>query len=1496
MPAGLSAFSQATRDWFAGNFAAPTPAQEAAWEAISSRRNALVIAPTGSGKTLAAFLHSIDTLLTEPAPQRHTRVLYVSPLKALAVDIERNLTLPLEGIAHLLAARGLPSPGIRVAVRSGDTPAAQRRSLIAHPPDILITTPESLFLMLSSQAASTLAHVRTLIVDEVHALAGTKRGAHLALSLERLEALNITEGLQRIGLSATVRPPEAVAAFLGGDARPVDIIAPPTPKTWHLDIRVPVDDMSDLGSFSGSSARADPATVRPVTPGRSIWPDVEEAVLDEVLTHTSTICFVNSRMVAERLTAHLNERAAARSGTASSLVGTSMPANDVGTSGVAWGADGVSGPVVAQAHHGSISKARRAEIEADLKAGRLPCVVATSSLELGIDMGDVDLVIQIGAPPSVASGLQRVGRAGHHVGAVSQGIVFPMSRPDLLESAVIVTRMATGQIEAVRRINNPLDVLAQHLVSCCLDAEPTASDLFDLVRRADGFQALPRAAFDAVLDMLTGRYPSESFAELRPRLAWDRATDTLRARPGARRLVTTSGGTIPDRGLFAVVLAGRGEDPPPTGRNAPPRRVGELDEEMVHESRIGDVITLGSSGWRIEAITPHQVQVSPAPGLPGRLPFWHGDSPSRPAELGAAVGDFLAAIDDADAPAARTRLAGNGLDGHAADNLVAYVAAQRRAIGVLPNATTVVVERFRDDLGDWRVCIHCPLGLGVLRPWMLAVQRHLADRLGVDARVVVRNDGAILRLPMADAPPPVGEALAIDPDEIEDRVTRELYGSSLFAARFRECAARALLLPRREPGRRSPLWQQRLRAAQLLGVAADFPRFPIVLEALRECLDDDFDLPALRALLAGIASGKARLIEVETPRASPFAAALQFGYAGEFMYDADQPLAERRAAAAALDTELLARLLGHDTADALEPSIVADVGAELACRCATRQARSAEHLWDILRALGPLTRAEAHAVSTATPEETDAWLDDLLRTHRLIETEIGRTVMLAAEADTALLADLANPSTGTLNRLVARWMNHHVAVRPADIADRYGWSPALVAGVLDAMVARGEVRRGRFVDGEPGEYDVADAVLALVRRRTAAWLRSQVRPVPPERYADFLPAWHELGAADDGTDALARAADLLAGYAVPASMLETFVLPARVRCYAPAMLDDLIARGEIVWSGAGRIGDHDGWVRLWPAEWAASPPEEEALSEVGARILDRLRGGGAWRAVDLVDDGLSRKDVEDVLWELAWAGYVTCDTLAPLRAFTRAGGALRRPTPPRPSRRLALLARPPAAPVSPAAVGRWSALPPPSADVASVALGALVSRHGVLTRGALAGETGAPTFGTAYPVLAGLADAGLVRRGYFVAGLGGAQFALRGAVERLRDEHEHSGWWLLAACDPANAWGAALSWPPSDGHRPSRGPGGLVVLENGSPVLYVERGAHTVVTFGRPSATRLTTALNLIGTAIDEGRLDEITVRRINDGPALDARDLVSSLVAAGYRMVPQGFRRRPST
>jgi ATP-dependent Lhr-like helicase len=1510
----LDLFGPATRAWFTGAFQAPTPAQEGAWRAVSAGRHALVVAPTGSGKTLAAFLWALDRLGAEPVPDdpgERCRVLYVSPLKALAVDVERNLRSPMAGIGQAARRLGLPAPQVTVAVRSGDTPADERRRLSRTPPDVLITTPESLFLLLTSRAREALRSVRTVVVDEVHAVAGTKRGAHLAVSLARLDAL-LPRAAQRIGLSATVRPVDEVARFLAG-GEPVEVVDPGSAKAWDLRVVVPVPDLGAMGEPTGetvgSAAGGEQRT--------SVWPHVEERVADLVEAHRSTIVFANSRRLAERLTARLNEVAHERAtGESLPTAGSLSPAATMAQAGASRGA---TEEPVARAHHGSVSKEQRALIEDDLKSGRLPAVVATSSLELGIDMGSVDLVVQVESPPSVASGLQRVGRAGHQVGAVSRGVLFPKYRGDLVQTAVVVERMLAGAIEALAVPRNPLDVLAQQVVAAVALEDWSADDLLALVRRAHPFATLPQSAYDAVLDMLAGRYPSDEFAELRPRLVWDRVTGTLSARPGAQRLAVTSGGTIPDRGLFGVFLVGEKGS-----------RVGELDEEMVYESRVGDVFTLGASSWRIEDITHDRVLVSPAPGQPGRLPFWHGDAVGRPAELGAALGAFTREVTRLPDDRARERVAAAGLDDWATDNLLAYLREQREATGHVPDDRTVVVERFRDELGDWRLVVHSPYGARVHAPWALAVGARLRERYGTDVQAVHADDGMVFRVPDTwsgdGTEAPTAELVLLDPDEVEQVVTDEVGGSALFAARFRECAARALLLPRRDPGRRTPLWQQRQRSAQLLEVASRFGSFPVVLETLRECLQDVYDMPGLVRLLRDVRAREVRVVEVETATPSPFARSLLFGYVATFMYEGDAPLAERRAQALALDQTLLAELLGRtELRELLDLETVLRTEAELQRLAPERRVRGVEGVADLLRLLGPLTTADV-AERCEVPGSAPAALEELEATRRAIRVRVGGAEHWAAVEDAGRLRDalgtalpvgvpeaFTEPVADPLGDLVSRHARTHGPFHAVDVAARFGLGVAVVAETLRRLAGRGRVVEGEFRPGGSGTEWCDAEVLRLVRRRSLAALRQEVEPVEPAALARFLPTWQHVGGGLRGVDGVLRVVEQLAGCAVPASALERLVLPTRVAGYVPAWLDELTAAGEVVWAGQGPLPGSDGWVSLHPADTAALTLPDPDPTIAGGPLHDQvvavLGGGGAYFFRQLSDAVGSTDDpaLVQALWDLVWAGLVTNDTLASLRVFTGSGRTAHRGRSTAPARtrysrgRLTL----PNRSGPPAGAGRWSLLPGREADRTRrghAAAEALLDRHGVVTRGAVTAERIPGGFTATYRVLSAFEESGRCRRGYFVAGLGAAQFAGTGAVDRLRavaarDDPDGPAL-VLAATDPANPYGAALPWPDRaevGGHRPGRKAGALVVLVHGHPVLYVERGGRTLLSFSS-DADLLTPAADALALAVRDGALGRLTVERADGEEVLGSgadSALTAALAAAGFRATPRGLRLR---
>jgi ATP-dependent Lhr-like helicase len=1461
----LDRFSAPVRAWFETSFAAPTDAQTKGWPAIANGEYTLLLAPTGSGKTLAAFLWAIDRLGVTPRPpkDRRCRVLYVSPLRALAFDVEKNLRAPLAGITLAAERLGESFDAPTVAMRTGDTPAKERQQLVRNPPDILITTPESLYLMLTSQARETLRGVQTVIIDEIHALAPTKRGAHLMLSLERLEAIT-DAAAQRIGLSATQRPLDEIARFLGGygehGPRPVTIVDAGSRKALDVEVIVPVDDMNEPGAHSAASgATAGALGLDDPESNHSIWPHVHPRILELIRAHRTTIVFCNARRLAERLAASLNE---------------------------------LAGEELVRAHHGSLAREQRVQVESELKDGRLRGIVATSSLELGIDMGTVDLVVLVESPGSVARGIQRVGRAGHHVGEPSTGKIFPKYRGDLLEAAIVVRRMREGLVEEMRYPRNPLDVLAQQIVATCAIDDWGVDDLYALVRRCANFSELSEDAFRETLDMLAGRYPSDRFSGLRPRVVWDRIEGRVRAREGAQRVAVQSGGTIPDRGLFGVFLPDGG-------------RVGELDEEMVYESRVGECFVLGASTWRIEEINVDRVIVTPAPGEPAKTPFWKGDRPGRPLELGRALGGLVRELRNLDATQVEANLRENGLDARAASNLRAYLDEQAESTGAIPDDRTIVIERFPDEIGDWRVCILTPFGSRVHAPWALAIEERLA-RADLPVQVLWSDDGIILRLPES-IDDVATELLLPDPDEIDELLVAGLPNTSLFASKFRENAARALLLPRRRPGERTPLWQQRQRAADLLEVASDFPSFPMLLETTRECLRDVFDVPALREVLTDIRSRKVRVVPVETRRASPFAQSLLFGWIAAYMYEGDAPLAERRASALALDRDLLRDLMGaEELRELLDPEALGRLELELQRLVPARHARHADDLHDLLSDLGPLTFDEVAARCTADPQP---WLDSLRAERRVIEIG-GR---LAAAEDAGRLRDalgwavpqglpaaFTDPVERPLDDVVARYARTHVPFTIEELRARFDVSIERVRASLTHLEADGRVVFGEFRPGGVEREWCDTNVLRILRRRSLAALRHEIEPVDASTYARFLCAWHNVGRGRRGTDALVEALEQLQGVAIPASVLERDVLPARVDGYRPGMLDELCAAGELVWIGAGALGADDGRVRVFFRDrvrlLATRPALEGPDGDIHDAIRDRLLRAGASFWPDLVaatgvaDDNV----VLTALWDLVWAGEITNDTFGPLRVPRRAAAAKRsarsRPHP----GRLTRLG-------PPAGAGRWSLVvplldPEPSPTERSHASALqMLARQGVVTREAVRAEGSSGGFAGVYPVLRALEESGRARRGWFVDGLGAAQFALPGAVDRLRshrtiDPESRARVLVLAATDPAQPYGAALSWPerPPGSARASRSAGAFVVLVDGDCAAYLERGGKALVTFD-PTIDLWAEALV---EAHKQGRLPRIRIERIDDEPARTsprAAALRAAGCADGYKGLTLG-------
>jgi ATP-dependent Lhr-like helicase len=1778
----LDAFTPAVRDWFARAFAQPTPVQEQAWPLISAGEHVLISAPTGSGKTLAAFLWGLDRLAAAPLADEHRRVrlLYVSPLKALSHDVDRNLRAPLKGIT---AAGG--EDAIRVGLRTGDTPQRERQAMRRKPPDVLITTPESLFLMLTSGAREILSGVETVIVDEIHAVAGTKRGSHLALTLERLAALRAAgeagalpgawsgDEVQRIGLSATQNPLEEVGRFLVGPGRRCRIVDTGERKAMDLRIELPVESLTELdsvvsplsgrgegppgaeegssGAGSTTSGDAPSAGADPAEPGddeapeegasagpvvdpldvlpagneatrNSIWPAMYPAILDLVEQHRSTIVFVNSRRAAERLALRLNELAERRALDAEAAAASAAdlaaggaaaqadpdrnpdarwdpdepgarppgelrrlppdldatlasperhaqlhprpvaPLEDPAPAGASPAGSGSPHPTpagphaveVARAHHGSLSREEREVVEELLKQGKLPCLVATSSLELGIDMGAVDLVLQVESPKSVAAGMQRIGRAGHGVGEVAKGRIFPKFRADLLECAVVARRMREGRIEPISVPRNALDVLAQQIVAIAAsstdavgggtgsgraprDPGPTSSrtlvrdpargeqqaiavdepaedddrptapvdeglgdgvavdDLYALVTRTHSYAELPRELLERVLDMLDGRYPSQEFADLRPRIVWDRVGGTIRPRRGAQRLAIANAGTIPDRGLYRVTL--------PDGR-----RVGELDEEMVYEARAGQTFLLGASTWRIEEIQRDRVVVTPAPGTPGAVPFWRGDQRGRPVELGRAIGAFSRwAVDQEE----ETLVADYDLDERAARNLLEFLREQQEATRVLPSDRTIVVERFRDEIGDWRVCLLSPFGGRVHAAWGLAVARRIRDELGLEADALWSDDGIILHLPdggdldgdgeggESAVQARIAELLLLDPDEAEDLIVGELGSSALFGARFRENAGRALLIPRAQPGRRTPLWQQRLKAQTLLEVASRFRDFPIILETYRECLRDVLDVPGLLELLRQIDRREVTVVEVETQMASPMAGSLLFDYVATYMYEGDAPNAERRAAALSLDRDLLRELLGQDELrELLDAGALARLEADLQHRSPRTIARSADALAEVLRRVGDLTLDEVacrvaprgaevpdegvasvptvgggRAIDPRSPVAdehrrlAEDWLLELGAQRRAVRMRIGREERWIAGDDAGLyrdalgavppgglpeafLADVERP----LRRLVVRYAATHGPFPDHELRDRYGVDASAVLRELlrEDELVRGEIRPG----GTETEWCDPD-VLRRLRRLSLAVLRQEIEPAEPRALVAFTTGWHGIdrrraargGRPDRGPELLREVLVPLQGLALPVELWERDVLPRRLGGYQPAWLDGLCASGEVVWVGAGAgasggsrnrvalyfrddapaIGPPPGTVLAAPPGPAPGGPGRAGTAAVAApdgpihvALREELGRRPAFFEELLVAVPGDPVALRDALWDLIWSGEVTCDLFAPLRAG-RAGMKAARPAAAAPrggaaGRRRRFGPRAGTATRS-ATQGRFSLTAPlfdgPDAQDPGTRRRTqaelLLERHGIVTREHVRAERIPGGFSTLYDSFGALETLGVCRRGYFVEGLGGAQFALPGAVERLRAQRieppgspvDASGQplpvVLLDAAEPAQPYGTLLPWPPvpeDDRERPAdakppapqRAVGAKLVLVGPDPVLFVERAGRGIQVLVPYGDARLPVALAELVRHVVDGRVatDQrkgLQLERI-DGAAVLGHPLEPLLEPAGFR------------
>lgn len=1031
MPEAVDTLHPAVCNWFLKTYGQPSLPQQLGWPAVAAGENVLLLAPTGSGKTLAAFLQCISYLYQSLESGEKlddgVRVLYISPLKALNNDIFKNLDQPLQGIAEEAKAMGLDLPPIKAAVRTGDTSSAERRTIRKQPPHILITTPESLSLMLTSGARDILRRIRFVIIDEIHALFPNKRGAHLALFLEFLAELT-DQPYQRIGLSATQRPLAEVAAYLGwGDVdasgqwqpRPVRIIDTGQRKVLDLQILMPVEDLRYL-------------------PEKTIWPSIYKKLLDEVVAHRSTLIFVNNRRLAERITTNLNDLAGRR---------------------------------VALTHHGSLSKEKRLAVEELMKRGDLPCIVATSSLELGIDVGAIDLVIQVESPKEVARGLQRVGRAGHIVGMPSTGRIIPKTRGDLLECAMILREMRSGRVEEVHAPENALDVLAQQIVAAVAAGLESVDYLYQRVCSAYSYRRLPRTSFDQVVAMLAGLYEDSRFNDLRPCIYWDRIHGRLAVTDRGRRLLYTNGGTIPDRGYFGVYLAGSNQ------------RLGELDEEFVAERRLGERFSLGTTTWRIEETRRDRVIVSHAARGEAMIPFWKGEAMGRSFELGQRFGAFLeeaeSHLDRGDfAPWVAETV---GLQQPAVQNLMEYLKAQRRATGCLPNDRRILVEEFRDELGEWRVVIHSWFGVRLNTPLAMLIGGQL-EKKGIKAEVM-QDDNAILIVGTGGDEPPAIDWNGLARSEWVEDLIAQLRQTHLFAMVFRQNAARALLLPQGFHGRgRTPLWLARIRAADLLQTVADYPDFPIVTETFRECLTDVFDLKALEWLMAGIRRETIEIHYIRRPHSSPFTHTLQFNFFGNYMYVPDLPKGEQRFKALGMDRDALRELMGSQSLrEVLDPEALRELGLEARGVTEKTLPRSAEafHYWLIRH--GEWRSAYGTEVSSQCQEAIRGFIETLRQEERAAELtweSDGKqvTAVVAMEnapdylaaipgctliGQTPYIAPADDPDEAR-HRLARRFIRTYGPFLAEELAEAYGWPTALVREELAFLEAAGVVQQGEF--------------------------------------------------------------------------------------------------------------------------------------------------------------------------------------------------------------------------------------------------------------------------------------------------------------------------------------------------------------------------------------------------------------------------------------------------
>ncbi len=1491
----LREFHPVVRAWFRNTFAEPTPPQVLGWPSIAAGRNTLILAPTGSGKTLAAFLWAINHLfeqhLSESLPSG-TRILYVSPLKALNNDIQRNLQAPLEGIEEESRHRGLQVPLIRTAVRTGDTPQSERAAMVRRPPDILITTPESLYLMLTSRRTrSIFSTVQYVIIDEIHSVCGNKRGVHLSLSLERLARLADQEAV-RIGLSATQKPLERIAAFLGGgewkgkriSPRPVTIVDAGRKKKMDLRVGSPVADFS-LVSQEG------------------VWPLILTDLLEQIRKHTTTLVFVNNRRLAERVAAKLNEMVGDPDAPASTGLFAVPRGGYSGGEQRETTADGVP-PFLVQAYHGSMSQSARARMEKDLKSGRLRALIATSALELGIDIGSIDLVIQLQSPKGVARGLQRVGRSGHLVSATSKGRIYPTHREDLVEATVVARAMMEHEVEETTIPENCLDVLAQQIVAMVAVEEWDGDELFTFVRQSFCYRSLSQKLFTGVLQMLTGRYAREDFPQLRPRISWDRVNNRLLPLPGSSRLAVTGGGTITDRGNFGVYL----ED----GKT----KVGEVDEEFVYETRVGDTFILGSSVWKVASMDANRLSVNAAPGQPARMPFWRGEGIGRSVELGSSVGAF------------RRELAGRlnrddclswlqheyPIDSRSAWNLLEYFRKQRNVAGVVPHDRLILVEGFRDEIGDPRIVVHSAFGRRVNGLFGLVLARLLHEETGVEPQTYANDNGVLLRCPDIDSLP-LDLVRRLSPETAEELVMEELTSSPLFAGQFRQNAVRALLIPRFSPGKRTPLWLQRLRAGDLLQVSRRYDDCPIVIETVRETLHDILDYGKFISLLRDMQNGNIGIQTALTEVPSPFAASLLFSFISVYMYEWDQPSTDRFSQYLSINRELLSEVVDLNALPGLiRPEAIRDVERKLQHEADGARARSPEELMEILLRIGDLTEEE---VAARCEGDSASMIRTLSNDGRAEQIQFPDGPRWIAGEDRDLYQEYR--TRGHLPRIVGRYIQHHGPITAGELAVRYGVERDDVERAAetlrdDRFFVRGQYRPRELPGGDQPQWAYKPNI-ERIHRQTLTILRREIQPCSFQEFTRFLHHWQNLVAAPRlrGADGLRICLDQFQGLSLPSEIWARDVIRGRVEGMDLTHLDRITSGGDIVWAGTGpgkmmAFSRGAGNVFLRRDDDA----EESGLGEAARRILEHLERHGASFLADIRDGvRVTLQALNRGLSELFWKGYITNDLFTEIMS-------LRKPTrtrtePPlepiqivsphrNPHRARLVQTVRKAIQQTPGWNGRWSLLRSPAVlgdkvpleDRAAAQASQVLHRYGILARELYRREDLFP-----WPVVAAelqrMEMRGEIRRGYFVDGLSGMQYALPSALETLRrlnsqpGEKDHR--FLLSACDPANPYGPGIEPPATDPSRANprvlRQPSHHLVFEDGEPLLYIEQYGSRIWTLGREGTEGLKEAISwLTGLLVQPLPLRPVRTIRMEhiDGERAARSPVAGLFLEAGFR------------